>query len=326
MKLISDLISSDRIHFFSLARYALIEALRISGVTQNDYVLIPEYICKEIVEEIGLYGANVLFYKVDDNLNPAESPCQWPRAKAVLMVNYFGFSQDLSPFQQYKKRVGSTIIEDNAHGLLSRDSSGKWLGMRTDIGIFSLRKTLCLSDGAALFLGGESYNFITPQLKFTGNGFSPIAKLRCKIKNIPLIGIFLQIFSMLFLKAYRGTVFGLKGWQYKSKIAHIKNPNKDLIKDLMLFVDYEKDEIFRRRDLYYKFLRMAKKNKLKPIFDQIPDGTTPYCFPIRATKNEATLFNKKINYLGLRLIKWPDLPNGTFDDSNYSNIWIINFL
>ena len=48
--LINNLLTSDHVRFFSLARYALSEALRVSGVGETDYILIPEYIsCLRII-------------------------------------------------------------------------------------------------------------------------------------------------------------------------------------------------------------------------------------------------------------------------------------
>ena len=330
MGLINNLLSSDRVHFFSLARYALIEALEISGMTKKDYVLVPEYICKEVVEIIELSGVNIFFYRVNDDLTPAKSSDQWPKAKTVLVVNYFGFPQNLLPFQEYSKRVGATIIEDNAHGFLSKDSNGKWLGMRTDIGIFSLRKTLCLSDGAAIVLNSDMYSFINPQLSPMGHGFIVFIKAKCKIKQIPFVGVFLWKSIVFTMKIYRKIMFNIgideADYKYKTKIAHIKNPNKNLFKDLRALFDKEKYEIERRRDLYCRILLMAKRNKLKPIFNRIPSNVVPYCFPFRATEDAAALLSKDISSLGLKLFKWPDLPQNITDSNKYKNIWIVNFL
>ena len=52
--LINNLLNSDHVRFFSLARYALSEALRVSGVGDTDYILIPEYICRDIIAPINL--------------------------------------------------------------------------------------------------------------------------------------------------------------------------------------------------------------------------------------------------------------------------------
>ena len=118
---------STNTRLFSLARYAIYEALQVAGIEYGDAVLMPEYVCRDIVAPVRECGANVLFYKVNADLSPLEHPNKWPKAKVVIAVNYFGFPQDINPFNRYSKKRGATIIEDNAHGFLSKDLSGTWL-------------------------------------------------------------------------------------------------------------------------------------------------------------------------------------------------------
>mgnify|MGYP003896109965 FL=1 len=85
----------------------------------------------------------------------------------MLAVNYFGFAQDLSPFREYCSTTGATLIEDNAHGFLSKDSAGNLLGTRADLGITSIRKTFRLVNGAALYVSSEELSDLVPnQLDF----------------------------------------------------------------------------------------------------------------------------------------------------------------
>ena len=83
--------------------------------------------------------------------------------KALLAVNYFGFAQDLAPFREYCLRTGATLIEDNAHGFLSKDTSGVLLGTRADLGITSIRKTFRLVNGAALYFSGVEYSSLVAE-------------------------------------------------------------------------------------------------------------------------------------------------------------------
>ncbi|HIK87164.1 MAG TPA: hypothetical protein EYG07_01570, partial [Alphaproteobacteria bacterium] len=72
--LINNLLNSDHVRFFSLARYALSEALRVSGVGETDYILIPEYICRDIIAPINVNNAQVVYYSVGEDLTPLEPP------------------------------------------------------------------------------------------------------------------------------------------------------------------------------------------------------------------------------------------------------------
>ena len=133
------------IRYFAYARHALVEALRLSGCGSGDRVLVPEFICRDVLGSIHSLGAEPVFYEVTPTLAPRDLDQAQP-AKAVLAVNYFGFPQDLEPFGLYSQRTGAVVIEDNAHGFLSKTEDGQLLGTRTDLGIVSIRKTFRYSS------------------------------------------------------------------------------------------------------------------------------------------------------------------------------------
>src|SRR5581483_6103533 len=129
---------------------APVEALRAARIKGGDAVLLPEFICRDVLASLHAVGADAVWYPVSSDLLPASSPATWPQARALLAVNYFGFPQDFEPFRAYAARTGAVLIEDNAHGFLSRDQTGRWLGTRGCAGLFSIRKSLPVPDGAAL--------------------------------------------------------------------------------------------------------------------------------------------------------------------------------
>ena len=127
------------------------------NVKKGDKILLPSFICRDVLSSINVLEAEAIFYDVDSKLEPLKSLKYLPESKAIISVNYFGFPQDLTPFNNYCNRTGSVLIEDNAHGLFSRDKNGHFLGARGDIGIFSLRKTLPLLNGAALVVNNKNF-------------------------------------------------------------------------------------------------------------------------------------------------------------------------
>ena len=130
------------------------------------------------------------------------------QCKAVLAVNYFGFAQDLAPFREYCLRTGATLVEDNAHGFLSKDASGVLLGTRADLGITSIRKTFRLVNGAALYFSGTRYSgLVAEQLEFQ-NGAAPkgflLRKVSAQIQRstkIPTLSLFQFTIRMMRLIA-----------------------------------------------------------------------------------------------------------------------------
>ncbi len=75
-----------------------------------------------------------------------------------------------------------------------------------------------------------------------------------------------------------------------------------------------------------KISMMVDRNKINPIFEDLPKGVAPYGFPFRASGNDAKLFSGIIKSLGLEIMKWPDLPDNISTQEHYTNVLVINFL
>ena len=168
---LSGVFQHDRVYYYSFGRHALHQALRSGGVVSGDVVLMPELICRDLLSAVNALGATVKYYSVGRDLQFNDDLKTLPHAKAIVAVNYFGFPQDLGPFRQYCEKNESLLIEDNAHGFLSHDENFNLLGTRGDVGVFSLRKTLPLYNGAALVVNKSGYCLQEPHQP-DGNGLS----------------------------------------------------------------------------------------------------------------------------------------------------------
>lgn len=146
----------------------------MTGVGPGCEVLLPAFICRDVLASINHLGASAVFYQVDRSLSPLEL-VKRDSIKAVIAVNYFGFPQDLEPFISYANETGVGIVEDNAHGWLSKDSEGRLLGLRTAVGITSFRKTIRVVDGAVLHVSDHANNSVSPQQVNTNIDLLPLA-------------------------------------------------------------------------------------------------------------------------------------------------------
>lgn len=135
--------------FYAYARHALVTGLRLLGVTSGSRVLLPDFICRDILASLHHLRAEPVFYSMDDRLRPANQRAV-SDVTAVIGVNYFGFPFDINELVSQLQVDMSKVLEDNAHGWLSADESGIPLGHRTAIGITSFRKTIRVPDGAYL--------------------------------------------------------------------------------------------------------------------------------------------------------------------------------
>lgn len=317
--------------YFSLARHALIEAMRLADVGRGDHVLLPEFLCREVLASIATLGATVKWYAVGPNLSPSSPSIAWPHAKVVLAVNYFGFPQNLTPFQEYSARCGAVIIEDNAHGFLSQDEDGQWLGCRAKLGIFSLRKTIRMPDGAVLLINDpELIRKVNPQLPFVGRGFNRAEAIKTTMKKIPLIGLSLANLTTNIVRLVRWLRLRQVNNQAHSlaerELPIDAKPWSGIPKVL---ISLEKNaEVGRRRQAYLKVAEFAAELGIEPVFPDLPQLCVPYGYPFRAKIDKLKLMTEYANKLGLGVMSWPDLPAEIqlSAPTYYRNIKLVNFL
>ena len=252
--------------------------------------------------------------------------------KAVLAVNYFGFAQDLAPFREYCLRTGATLIEDNAHGFLSKDTSGVLLGTRTDLGITSIRKTFRLVNGAALYFSGHRYSgLVSEQLEFQ-NGTAPKGFLLRKVSahiqrstKIPTLSLFQFTIRMMRLIA-TGSRLPKSTQESETELPTPVAPHHSVLK-LIQSID-KSAEVLRRQQLFNKVLSRVQGLDIEPIFHHLEDGTSPYGFAFIADSNSVQRVRKKLRGLCVEVIRWPDLPDAVRVAENhyYRNVWVVNFL
>jgi hypothetical protein len=323
-------IQTDRTRYFSLARHALAAALRAAGIGAGARILLPEFICRDVLAAVTAAGATPCWYATQADLTPAADPNTWPQAAAVIAVNYFGFAQDLAAFRRYTSRTGALLIEDNAHGFLSRDPDGQWLGCRADIGLFSFRKTVSRLNGAACVIAGEEIRARLPaQLP---EGTAPRiggARLKHALRRLPWCGPRLAGIATAAARNLRclrtGNALPASAADAESTIPGPAAPPDGLINDLAGHAATE--EIARRRRLFEKFLALANHAGVAVVYDALPAGTVPYGFAFRNSGAIEPL-RREAARCGLDVLPWPDLPAAIQPSApaHYRDLWLINFL
>jgi len=317
------------VRFFSLARHALLEGLKLAGVSAGDKVMMPEFICRELLAPVHLTGAETIFYPVDEQLRPLMLP-ECSGIKAVLAVNYFGFPQDLSPFRKFCAATGAVLIEDNAHGFLSRDPLGQLLGRRGDMGILSLRKTFPLPDGAALVgnesgaFEGNTTGFRTTPLPL-GYRIKSVFRLIQQNTGIPLKKISEQA-ARVARKIRTGNSFPTSSPDSEQSIPMPPPMHRESFRQLGN-QDTSREET-RRKQLYMTVEQRLKNPDIQPIFPSLPDGTVPYGYPFRANTASAQTAVRLAGKMGFDCSLWPELPDAVAASApaHYKNVYWVNFL
>ena len=324
-------VGQGQVRYYSLARHALIEALRLVGVRQGSRVLLPEYLCRDLLAPMYLLEALPCWYPVAPDLSPAVPPADWPMADVVLAVNYFGFPQDLTPFQAYAERTGAVVIEDNAHGYLSRDQGGEWLGCRTGLGVFSLRKTMRIPDGGAMWLGERFAKGEFPvQVPFDGAGVNPAQFTKTRLRRLPLVGELVYRRSTALARALRkwrtGSDAPVADPASERTLPASAHPWAGLMPALASCSVAQ--EIKRRRAAYIRCAAVGDQLGALPVFPALPPNCAPYAYAFRGDAAVLAGMRRYANRNGFDLVTWPDLPTAIVGQApaHYRNVFLVNFL
>lgn len=263
--------------FTADGRSALVLGLRALGIEKGDRVLIPAYICKVIPSLLNGLGVQHSYYPVRRDLSidvdALKSSLGSVNCKAVFIVHYFGFADpNLEEVVRLCRAKGVKIIDDCAHALYSK-SNGRELGTDGDIGIFSLYKVLGSPTGGMLTVNSD---FREP----------------VKLEELPLIDKTIkQAMSFLYLaekaigfsiRPYLLTIGAIKKFVHREKENSLvgRSCNIDPM-SLKIYKNADRAEIVRkRRDNFGYLLKRVSEIGLTPIYASLPDGVSPFGFPI----------------------------------------------
>ncbi|NOG59096.1 MAG: DegT/DnrJ/EryC1/StrS aminotransferase family protein [Proteobacteria bacterium] len=325
----SNFIGHDNIRYYSYARHALYDALKLCELKKGDKVLIPNFICREVLSSINKVGAVAVYYDVTPALQ-VKSLNNLPAAKAIVIVNYFGFPANLDSIREYCLYHAPIVIEDNSHGFLSKDNDNKPLGTRTDIGIFSLRKSMPVINGAALVINdsvlksrlNKQLNYVSDTTEFKYECFKKKIKMLVPSKRYSLIIKLVKIKQRI-RRLLKGTPVIISSLESEYNLPYKPNPHIDLKKYIKtILVD---EEIERRRSLY-KYLTDYLGQEVELIVTKLDGNVVPYVFPFHC--NEIDKIKIKLKKINLSCYKWPELPEQIQSScpDYYKNVWMVPFL
>jgi hypothetical protein len=322
---------NDRIRYFRLARHAFLAGLNILGCRPGEAVLVPAFVCRDLLAPIHAMGLVPVFYDVNSDMSPVILP-DVDGVCAILAVNYFGFPQDLSLFREYCVRHRVALIEDNAHGYLSRDENGELLGARGDFGLFSLRKTFALPDGAMLMVNRPEWQSrLSLQLPCRRE---PLGSAYWIKKGLAWLQ---RRTGMALLAMGQDVIRGFRFWRTGHAIAPLP-PESEFemppefaphchTMEALSKLD-QVGEIARRRRLYGEFQTLFQSLNVRPVFGGLPAGMVPYGYPFYADIQTAQAATKLARRRGFDCIPWPDLPAAVAPKApvHYKSLWMVNFI
>jgi perosamine synthetase len=150
----SEFFSIDEMTFYPLGREALLSGLIALGLEKGDSVLVPAFMCRSTILPLQAYGFKLVFIDIGSNLElPVDfiniTAAKDESIKAILVVHFFGLTQNIDNIFEVCQKYGIKIVEDASHSFMSqllRDKDS----IKGNIEIFSMRKSLPVFDGGAL--------------------------------------------------------------------------------------------------------------------------------------------------------------------------------
>ena len=289
---------------FSYARTALKYGLSLLKLRPDSEIVIPDFICDVILQPLHELNINYNFYSLNDDLTPdweSVKGCINSKTRAIMMVHYFGFPQNINDFQNFCNKHNLLLIEDNAHGFGSL-FNGEELGNFGDVGINSPRKTLGLYSGGQLLLNGSYNSEINKTIKLLPR--FKVLKSQLVFNKVQNWNYFFKSYLRFFLKKQP------KYWDpYEFRESKVFDRRIDLLSERKLKAINVNNVAKKRRALYLIWEKFAVIKGVTPVFSKLNDGVVPLVFPayvLNATERHSWFNWGWENRYNVH--SWPTLP------------------
>jgi dTDP-4-amino-4,6-dideoxygalactose transaminase len=292
-------LGEPRCVLFSRARHGLFQGLRALGIRPGDEVLAPAYHHGSEIQALESAGARPTFYAGTDDLAPDEEELErllTPRTRALHLTHYLGFPQDGGRWRRWCDSRDLLLIEDAAPAWLST-SLGRPVGSMGDLAVFSVYKTVGVPDGGATVCAaavdrprGRPPLGIRPTIRRQGAWFS-------------------RRMGRVWARAARARP--AQGFDPSRGFAlgEVGTPPSRATSYLLPRLCEPGIRTVRQRN--YRYLLGALETRVRPPFNALPDGASPWIFPIEASDKEGLLrhlADRGIVGMDLWSVPHPSLP------------------
>jgi dTDP-4-amino-4,6-dideoxygalactose transaminase len=260
--------------FLSSGRGALRLIAKGLKARKGDEVLLPSYLCKEVVKPFRDELLKLKFYKVDETLRVDIDDLRnkvGRKTRALLFIHYFGFPQTATRKIKSLCEGRIFVIEDLVQSFLTRHQ-GKVLGSIGDATVSSYRKWIPIPDGALLGINNTSFH--TPPVK----RILPDKNLyvRSRLRGLELKGSCLkqptfskETFRRLFLSADK-------------LLDTTPVEMSDHSRRMLSKFDFDAIISRRRANFCYLLSHLVDFKSAPPFYRKLPAGVCPLGFPILA--------------------------------------------
>jgi dTDP-4-amino-4,6-dideoxygalactose transaminase len=291
---------------FSHARGALLYFLnKLKCVKRGSEILLPDYICDELVSAIKSAGFDVTYYFVQEDLKPDTDDVikkTSNKTLAVLVVHYFGFFSSPVNILRHCNQNDISVIDDCAHVLFYDHNTASRV-FKGDAAIFSLKKQYPVPDGGLL---------LTRDMRTAPESFERYPATRMTL------GKFLTKHILSSVTSSPARRYGAETYYDKSfdGVRNISSLSENILKRHV-----DADSIIKtRRDNFYYYVnvlrRLGTTNRIEILYSELSDFEVPYMFPVKVNGDNEVLIGT-LRREGIPAISWPTLPAEVRESGQY---------
>lgn len=262
-----------------------------ASLISTDTVLLPTFHCLSIADTTRKAGLQVRFYRVNSDLTPNDGDianCLRDGARALLLIHYFGFMQNVKYYRELCDDYGALLIEDCAHTLFGQP--GRLLpGESGHYAIASQRKLLPVPDGgAAMANPGLMTSDVLRHGTFPNELRSAYRALQQAADSRTLGRVSRPLSSVLrWVDRRRNTQIGTHDLPITVSDGWIGSSDTDLslyresavARRLRRATNIARLARIRRRNFEHLVTRLQHFPGCRPLFPTLPSDTVPYVVP-----------------------------------------------
>ena len=302
-------LEDPRCRLYARGRHALWHGLRAVPLHPGDAVLAPSYHHGSEIEVFARLGLECRFYGLTDGLEPDQASLEAllsPNVRALQLIHYLGYPQDVLRWRRWCDEHGLLLIEDAAMAWLAETRAGP-VGSHGDLAIFCLYKTYGLPDGGALIAN-------TPPEPPAADGRAAVKEVAGRhlawlLQHVPLAAAGSSGDSTRAAEAYdpeEDFALGDPG----------EAPAAATLRLLPRVADLT---AAASRRANARILLEGLSDHVLPPFDRVPEGASPFAFPIHTTDKQRVL--ERLNRSGISALDFwsvahPSLPRDAFPEAN----------
>jgi dTDP-4-amino-4,6-dideoxygalactose transaminase len=288
---------------FSRARQGLYRGIKALGLVPGDEILVPAYHHGSEVEALVRDGIVCRFYDVGQHLEPEERDLEallGPRVRALYLTHVLGFPQNAARWRAWCDERNLLLIEDAAQAWLgSRD--GVPIGSYGNLSIFCLYKTFGLPDGAAVV------SDVPPR--------PPRLRNRKGIKQAARRHAAYLAQRQGWISELRNRVGREDDFDLQREFALGDPERAPFVITSLILAKIADPAAQTKRAANYDFLLRRLRRLVPRHFEHLPEGASPFAFPIQSDRKGALLDEldrRGIGALDFWAVPHPCLPEAGF--------------